>query len=117
MQFLKKVFGDGNKKKIEKDEGLAKTNKKGLEGKNYEEGAQALSPREKVSPAQFKKNVQDAVAQGLTRERFMQLCVQYNSLNNLEKYAVSSWLVAQYPELEQAIRSQDYDLYVTLKGQ
>ena len=42
---------------------------------------------------------------GLSRTEFNKIKADYDNLSGLAKYAVSSWLAAQYPALESALRS------------
>jgi hypothetical protein len=60
--------------------------------------------------ADFKANVQAAMADGaLSKAEFTALAKEFSELNNLAKYAASSWLSGTHPGLCGAIRSGNYE--------
>ena len=61
---------------------------------------------DRLSGASFKKNVQAAAADGISQQEFAALKQEFQGLNNLAKYAVSSWIAGTYPGLEGALRMQ-----------
>ena len=56
--------------------------------------------------ANLKQNVQNAAKDGISENEFAALKKEFQGLNGLAKYAVSSWIAGTYPGLEGALRMQ-----------
>ncbi len=71
--------------------------------------------------ANFKQNVQNAAKDGISQQEFAALKREFDGLNNLAKYAVSSWVAGTYPGLEGALRmrgpaSEGWNAYKAADG-
>jgi hypothetical protein len=69
----------------------------------------------------FKNNVQAAARDGISQQEFASLKREFDGLNNLAKYAVSSWIAGTYPGLEGALRmrgpaSEGWNAYKAADG-